>query len=81
MTTNGASPLKEKIYDEQIAPLMDKIIEICQKHKIAIIFDANLGYDPQAGADLKRTTSLLSEKYHSSPEMLAAFEILKGQIP
>ena len=73
--------VKEKIYDEQIAPLMDKIILICQEHKIAMLFDVNLGYDRQAGADLKCTTSLLSEKYHSSPEMLAAFEILKGQMP
>lgn len=27
---------KEKIYDEEISPLMEKIIEICKKHKIPI---------------------------------------------
>lgn len=25
---------KEKIYDEQIAPLVDKIVEICKRHEI-----------------------------------------------
>lgn len=28
---------KEQIYDEQIAPLMTQIIEICQKHGIAML--------------------------------------------
>ena len=28
---------KEDIYDEQIFPLMGKILEICQEHKIAMV--------------------------------------------
>lgn len=30
---------KEKIYDEQISPLMTKIIEICQKNDISYMAD------------------------------------------
>jgi hypothetical protein len=70
---------KEKIYDEQIFPLVSQIISICREHKMAILFDANLGYDPQAGSDMKCTTALLSDDYHASSEMFAAFKILMGR--
>ena len=72
-------PVKEKIYDEQIFPLVCQVISICREHKIAILFDANLGYDPQAGSDMKCTTALLSDDYHASSEMVAAFKILMGR--
>ena len=35
---------KEKIYDEQISPLLKQVIEICKEHKIPMI--ANFGFDP-----------------------------------
>ena len=38
---------KEKVYDEEIAPLMSKIIEVCKKHKIPMITAFN--YDNKDG--------------------------------
>lgn len=35
---------KEKIYDEQISPLMKQIIEICKEHKIPLF--SIFGFDP-----------------------------------
>lgn len=46
---------KEKIYDEQIAPLMAKIIEICKKEDIAIFAEFQI-------ADNDFCTTLISNK-------------------
>lgn len=36
---------KEQVYDSEISPLMEKIIAICKKHKIAMLCDFGLGDD------------------------------------
>jgi hypothetical protein len=67
--------VKEKVYDDQIFPLMSQILKICKDNKIDMVFDAYLGYDDQAGEDLHCTSALLKS---SSPEhMHRAFKILK----
>jgi hypothetical protein len=46
-----ASTKREAVYDEEIAPLMSKIIGICKEHEIPIVFSAQLNdnrEDPQA---------------------------------
>ncbi len=35
---------KEKIYDEQISPLMQQIIKVCKEHKIPLF--ADFGFNP-----------------------------------
>ena len=49
---------KEKIYDEQISPLMTEIIKICKENKIAFFANYRLGFDEEAGEDLLCTTSI-----------------------
>lgn len=49
---------KEKVYDEQISPLMAKIIEICKANKIAAFANFRIGYDEQIEEHLMCTTSL-----------------------
>lgn len=79
----------EEIYDEQIAPLMTKIIEICRKNKIPMI--ATFNYQPE-----QLCTTYLSQKamYNSEDEdgevltkiyraifreeVLTAFTIIEG---
>jgi len=41
---------KEKIYDEQISPMMTKIIEICKEHNIPTF--CTFGLDEDTEADL-----------------------------
>ncbi len=39
----------EAVYDQQIAPLMSQIIEICKAHKIPMVASFMYGYDRQDG--------------------------------
>jgi hypothetical protein len=50
---------KEQIYDEQIAPLMTQIIEVCQKHGIAMISSFEVPND--IDTDLRCSTHLADE--------------------
>ncbi len=72
---------KEKIYDDQIYPLMDEIIRICREHRIAFIFDVALGYaseeDAAAGAQLKCTSCLLEDDCEPDAEMLRAMKCIQ----
>jgi hypothetical protein len=38
----GTLMTKEKVYDEQISPLVHKIIAICREHEIALLLSAQL---------------------------------------
>lgn len=49
---------KERIYDEQISPLVAKIIEICKTNKIATFANFRIGYDKEVEEHLMCTTSL-----------------------
>ena len=62
---------KEEVYDEEISPLMTKIIEICKRRKIALLAQFKIG------EDLAATTALLANEYEPSKEQLAALSMLK----
>lgn len=53
---------KEQIYDSQISPLMQKIIEICTEHKIAHLCTFSLDESPDEEDCLMCTTCNLDEK-------------------
>lgn len=62
---------KEQVYDEQIHPLMEKIIAIVHEHKIATICDFHLG------DDLHCTTAALEDEYDPSEEQLDAYKLFR----
>lgn len=64
---------KEKIYDEQVNPLMALIIKICRENKIAFV--ADFGLDD----DLHCTSADLCDSHDPSAAQLKAFELLKPQ--
>jgi hypothetical protein len=64
---------KEQAYDDQINPLMAKIIDICKKHKIAMLANFRLG------EDLFCTTALLAAPHSPSQGQLDAYECLKPE--
>ena len=71
MKTSKLKSDKEKIYDEQISPLMSQIIEICKEHKIPLF--ANFGFDPVPHIEDEKgrypadscNTCLIGEEYDS----------------
>lgn len=61
---------KEEIHDEQIAPLMTQIIDVCEKHGISMLADFHLDDDrhctsaivPANGPEaMRRAVAILSE--------------------
>lgn len=72
---------KEKIYDEQINPLMAQIIEICKANKIAMICDFALGFEDGDDNQLKCLSAILEDDCEPSPEMLKAYECLRPRNP
>ncbi len=58
---------KEKIYDEQINPLMAQIIGICKEHKIAVVASFALAReddeDKEGNIGLMCTTALTTEEF------------------
>lgn len=44
------------MYDSKIHPLMKRIIALCKEHKINMVADFSLGYDPAADETLFCTT-------------------------
>jgi hypothetical protein len=50
VTTENPSP-KERIYDEQISPLMMQIIALCKEHKINAFADFSLGLEADEDAE------------------------------
>lgn len=49
---------KEAVYDERISPLMTEIIKLCKEHKINMVANFSLGYDPTADQTLFCTTAM-----------------------
>lgn len=63
--------MKEKIYDDQINPLMAKIIAICRENNIAFIANFRLG------EDLACTSADLRDECSPSDGQLEALKILR----
>jgi len=53
---------KEKIYDEQISPLMTKIIEICQANDIQMLMSFYLKEKTASDDDMYCTSCLIPNK-------------------
>lgn len=53
----------EKVYDEQISPLMDQIIKICQENNIHYL--ASFGLKGEDGEDIGCTSTLTKGESHS----------------
>lgn len=54
MTTDA-----NKVYDDQISPLMTQIIEICIAHKIPLFANFRLGADPELNGDQLLCSTIL----------------------
>lgn len=69
---------KEAVYDEQIYPLMERVIEICKANKIPLIFDVALGFEREDDdSQLKCTSVLLPDDFEPTEEMLRAWECIR----
>ena len=69
---------KEQVYDEQIAPLMTQIIEICEKNNIGMLADFEIPNDEDP--DLCCTTGLPGENDEVSRRHSLARQVLMGRI-
>lgn len=67
---------KEERYDNEIAPLMAKILEICKAAKIALIADFALD-DSEESEGLHCTSALLAHDFGPSEAQIDAYELLK----
>jgi hypothetical protein len=63
----------ESVYDEEIAPLMTKIIEVCRAHKMPMFATFLYQNDPD-GDDSVCTTNLMFEKERPVPEKILNLE-------
>lgn len=66
---------KEQVYDEEINPLMAKILAICKEHKIAMVAQFSTPNDEDP--DLLCTSALLDEEYEPHKHQLKALDVLK----
>lgn len=53
---------KERIYDNEVSPLMTQIIAICKEHKINMAATFSLDIDPEPEQPLYCTTILRADK-------------------
>ena len=67
---------KEQIYDKEIFSLMEKILEVCKEHKIAMLADFQLDSNEPS---LHATSGLLLDEYKPSQRMLKAWNYIKPQ--
>jgi hypothetical protein len=69
---------RERAYDEEVAPLMDRIIQICKEHSIPMLADFEL--DPIEGSPpehpMKCTTCLLDKATTHDPRLWQAARLL-----
>jgi len=65
---------KEEIYDEQIAPLIDKIIAICNQNKIAALISFAL--PTEDNDSLSCTTAILGGEYEAHDSQIEAYRII-----
>jgi hypothetical protein len=68
---------KEEIYDEEVSPLMSKIIGICKENKIAMLATFSIPDEEGEKNDLLCTTSLLAEEFEPPERFLAALKVIK----
>lgn len=68
---------KEEIYDIEIAPLMRQIVEICQRHKIAMLADFAISREDHGPFHV--LTALLAEEYEPTQTQLVALKFLNGE--
>lgn len=69
---------KEQIYDAQIAPLMRQIIEVCQKHGIAMVASYAIPSDDDPNI---RCTTHLADETGATPFAGAHGYIRRGDLP
>jgi len=62
---------RETVYDEQICPLVTKIIAICKEHGIPMLADFALDGDMQC------TTAILREEDEPPPHFRKAYGVLR----
>jgi hypothetical protein len=67
---------KERVYDEQIAPLMTQIIAVCQQHGIATL--STFAIPTPEDADLQCTTYLPDESGKHPEHHRAAIHAVRG---
>lgn len=65
---------KEQIYDEEIRPLMDKVIEVCEREGIVMLADFSIPTEEQPG--LHVSTMILDKDRRAPLAMLQAALIL-----
>jgi len=65
---------KEDVYDEQINPLMARIIAICQEHHIAMV--ASFHVPNEEDDDLMCTTALLDDPFPQRGDLIRALRHL-----
>ncbi|WP_085725733.1 hypothetical protein [Pseudomonas sp. R37(2017)] len=66
---------KENLYDEQISPLVQKIIAICQEHEIALLLSAQL--EDEDKRELFCTTILPGTDEVSCEKFVQALNIIR----
>lgn len=66
---------KEQVYDTEVFPLMEKVIEICKREKIAVLANFQLSLPDEE--DLRVTTALLEDSFGPSKDQLSALSMLK----
>jgi hypothetical protein len=71
----GATVNKEQIYDEQISPLMAKIIEVCKANKIAFL--ASFSIPTEQDEDLRCTSAMLDKDMEPPAEFMRAWQEIK----
>lgn len=68
----------EEVYDEQISPLMAKIIEICQKNKMAMVASFSLGQEKDESYFLC-TSALIGDEYNPPESFITAYNTIRSK--
>jgi hypothetical protein len=68
---------KEQIYDEQISPLMTRIIEICRSHKIPVAACFGINTDEGEDADLVCSTILYDKDWNTPDNIKSAAKAMQ----
>jgi hypothetical protein len=71
----------EKVYDEEVAPLMTKIIEICKQHKLPMFATFLYANDLESGDDGVCTSFLMFEERPIPEPMLALRQFGRSPAP
>jgi hypothetical protein len=76
----------EKVYDEQVAPLMSKIIEICKEHKMPMVASFQYQVDEERGPGFCTTIMVdgpdsKEVRFPTAEKLWKAAEVLKPQKP